>query len=83
MILKIFALVFTMFAFAGFSLFSQTAPTDTSTITSFVKVKGLTCAMDAERISENVKHLDGVKACKIDKFGTTTRFEITVFPKCG
>jgi copper chaperone CopZ len=83
---KTAVLVYLIFSINSINIYSQTSNpsgevNDPETVTSLIKVKGLTCAMDAQRISENVAHLEGVKECKVDKFGTTTRFEVTYLPE--
>lgn len=48
--------------------------------TSAVKVKGVTCKNDLKSIAGNVEKLKGVSACKADKAGPTTTFEIKFNP---
>lgn len=56
---------------------NATAFTD-STIT--IKVKGVTCSNDLKTLSDNVKELKGVSACKPGKAGPTSVFKITYNP---
>lgn len=48
--------------------------------TSAVKVKGVTCKNDLKTIADNVEKLKGVSACKADKAGPTTTFQIKFNP---
>ena len=54
---------------------AQTADT---TIT--IKVKGICCSNDLNKIESNVKKLKGVKFCKNIKQGATARFEVQYTP---
>lgn len=51
-------------------------PTD-NTITTTVKVKGITCSTDLAMISTNVMNINGVNMCQAGKQGPTSTFEIS------
>ncbi|MBD77615.1 MAG: hypothetical protein CL840_01575 [Crocinitomicaceae bacterium] len=51
-----------------------------STLTSEVKVKGITCSNDLKTISSNVEKLKGVTSCKTLKQGATATFEVNYNP---
>ncbi|RZK38960.1 MAG: heavy-metal-associated domain-containing protein [Pedobacter sp.] len=47
---------------------------------SAVKVKGVTCKNDLKSIADNVEKLQGVSACKAEKAGPTTTFQVQFNP---
>lgn len=68
-----------LFSASSNASFAQTASTATETSIT-VKVKGVTCKNDLVTLSDNVKELKGVKACKPGKAGPVSEFKITFDP---
>lgn len=56
------------------------APTQDSSKTITVKVKGVTCSGDLKTIAGNVEKLSGVNHCKTGKMGATSTFEVKFNP---
>lgn len=77
-------ILFTIFSFTAQIASAQTTESltqQTATIkTSAIKVKGVTCKNDLVTIAGNVEKLKGVSACKADKAGPTTTFQIKFNP---
>lgn len=80
--IKIF-IALIVFTFSTQIAYSQTSPATEQTVPekkAAIKVKGITCSNDLKSISGNVEKLKGVSACKPDKTGPTTKFEISFNP---
>jgi copper chaperone CopZ len=52
----------------------------TSSLTSSIKVKGITCSKDLTMIADNVEKLEGVSSCEVAKQGATSTFNVTFSP---
>ncbi len=78
--MKIFKIIIAIGSFfIATSVAAQSATTDTTKL-STIKVKGVTCANDLKTIADNVEKLNGVRHCKAEKPGATTRFEVKYNP---
>lgn len=78
-LLKSFILAFILLTATTDHALSQTVTADPGAegpVTSVIKVKGITCAMDLKMISANVEKLKGVSSCKAGKKGATTTFVV-------
>lgn len=59
---------------------AQDVKSSVADTTITIKVKGITCSNDLKTLSDNVKVLKGVTACKSGKAGSVSEFTITFNP---
>lgn len=82
-LIKLFTIAFIILLATPNNAFSQTKdsiPSLDSSKTIIIKVEGITCSVDLETISTNVKELKGVINCKAIKQGATSTFEVIFNP---
>lgn len=80
---NIFTVLFILNTVFFHPLFAQTKgeiQLPDSAVTTIVKVKGLTCSSDVKSIEANLEKLPGIKSFKAEKFGPTTKFNLTFNP---
>ena len=78
-------LVFFAFSFITVgtnTIFSQsnTEQSDSKTEAIVIKVKGVGCSGDADRISANIQKEEGVQSCEILKAGAVSKFKVQYNP---
>ena len=66
--------------FVNISTAQTNTPAKDTEKTVNLKVKGVTCSGDLKTIAGNVEKLKGVKSCKAEKPGATTRFLVVYNP---
>jgi copper chaperone CopZ len=58
----------------GATSISYSQSTETNSVTTTVKVKGISCSTDLKMIKASLEKVDGVNSCEAGKKGTTTSF---------
>lgn len=77
--IKTFLLVVALAVFVAQDIYAQDQPKQEQVTlkNTEIKVKGVGCSGDADRILTNIQKTAGVSTCKITKFGAVTKYNIS------
>lgn len=76
-ILLVFGVIFATSNLASAQAIVGATTTETTNITTSIKVNGVGCSSDIKSISKNISAIEGVTECELGKKGATTVFNVS------